>query len=1082
MRVCLDCQYCFDDSEVYCAEEGHSALSILRDGGPDIIPGYRLELFLGSDAKGENYCAYETASRGRCLISIRSTDETRSRQFLSEADLATAFCHPNVGDVYEAGYLDTGEVFVVAEDAEGETLRERMEREGVPRLLTTIQVIRQAAEALYALHMNGLKHGAINPQNILLTSDAQNRLLVRLRDLDFGDVLATSIVSSRSHIDRDLYPLRYFAPEQCSGAGATEKTDIYSLGIVLHEMLAGTAPFQASKAVGLIDQHRNQQPPEVRVDHYDLRMLVANTLMEALRKQPEMRQASANVFARQMRHMEQLVTRASVPPPVPVPVVTRKSQVVFAPPARMPSETDIQPVLVTPSLEMEYEVDTPLAVTSIEPDVVSPIQMSVPDVEPPLIPELPFEKPNVEILVAVEEVGSTGKRGRSRRKVLKRRLRSIATPTHEIHSTDEQIAEPPTVTQFVQAREPHRSRLKVLKKKLRSLVAPTTETLPIAEAIAQTPVVAETIVAKGPRRSRRKALKTRRRIMVQPADEKVIQDATPAEAIAQSAPPEVPVVEPVADVKPVRAKAKPKTIRDVKPAAPAMAAVASSRNIAPKIVRSKEPDIKPEAAAVQNAARVEAAQIAAVLTGSKREEPKKIVWEQPEDDIPSLEGVMETLAIETEVKSPIAQVAETKMAAPVLKQKEPRKVEWEQPEDDIPSLDDVMEALSAEPVAQSMKVEAAEPAPVSAVSVSVTEPKIFKCQELEDNKPSIQDGTETLSARPAVEAAEPTIEADQAVPKKMKCEHARGVDPEIPSAPMVLETCANESVPVREIAVIAAREEPKTIANERPKDVVEHQGKEPVAMIPIVEPKPQRVTPLPVSTTRFTIDLEAVEPQGLSLDDQPRRHQEAIFLPHAIKTARARTKNVGRDRRDPMFSAYARPSNNRHRMRIVGGTVAMLATAVFLGRIVVNEFTLTNPSEPAASTTTEVRTTVQEPARPAPILPVRPTTVADPKKLPPEQPVVIQAKLATKEVQSLAKDRSRNTAAVSADINSRTLVSQNIRSALPPASTLVITYGSGKVTSRVEPPKGSNGKGPIIPLGKKGEESTRPRIVRNPRN
>src|SRR5436190_10921242 len=148
MKVCIDCRRCFDDYEVCCTEEGHPALSQIRDGSPEIVPGYRAELFLGSDIKGETFYAHNAAGSS-CLITIRSADEELSRQFLTEAKLAAAFCHLNIVDVYEAGRLKTGEVFVVWEDAEGRTLRHLLETERVPGLLTTVQVVRQTAEALY---------------------------------------------------------------------------------------------------------------------------------------------------------------------------------------------------------------------------------------------------------------------------------------------------------------------------------------------------------------------------------------------------------------------------------------------------------------------------------------------------------------------------------------------------------------------------------------------------------------------------------------------------------------------------------------------------------------------------------------------------------------------------------------------------------------------------------------------------------------------------------------------------------------------------------------------------------------------
>src|SRR4051794_40327456 len=107
MRVCFECQRCYDDSEVYCTEESHAALSHIRSGTPEIIPGYQLDLLLESDVRGETYYAHQSASGGSCLIRILSADEERSRQFLGEANVAAGFFHPNVVNVYEAGYLET---------------------------------------------------------------------------------------------------------------------------------------------------------------------------------------------------------------------------------------------------------------------------------------------------------------------------------------------------------------------------------------------------------------------------------------------------------------------------------------------------------------------------------------------------------------------------------------------------------------------------------------------------------------------------------------------------------------------------------------------------------------------------------------------------------------------------------------------------------------------------------------------------------------------------------------------------------------------------------------------------------------
>jgi serine/threonine-protein kinase len=370
MRVCFECQRCYDDHEDYCVEETHPALSPAREGSPEIIPGYQLDLLLETDVKGETYYAHHIASGGSCLIKIISADEKQCELFLSEASVAAGFFHPNVVNVYEAGYLESGEVFVVSEDAEGNSLRELLERENIPKVLTTVQVIRQTAEALHALHLNGLTHGMISPDNIILTSDAQHRLLARVEDIDFGGVVEKAVTSNKFLTESALVPLRYFAPEQCSGKGASTQTDIYSLGIVLHEMLAGSPPFMATKAVGLMEQHRNQLPPEIRIDDFDLRMLLTYTLTEALRKQPGTRQPSANAFARQMRHMEQLSTHTSVPPPAGiVPPMPRRAAVFTA--GTSPAKLTVrQPAKITEPAPETREENITADPISFEPGTV----------------------------------------------------------------------------------------------------------------------------------------------------------------------------------------------------------------------------------------------------------------------------------------------------------------------------------------------------------------------------------------------------------------------------------------------------------------------------------------------------------------------------------------------------------------------------------------------------------------------------------------------------------------------------------------------------------------------------------------
>lgn len=315
MRICSSCYRCYDDIVEFCTENDHLALSESHSGSCEMFAGYRLEQLLESGLKGDLYRARQIECGQSCYLRIVSPPKKNGHQFLREAKHAAALFHPNLVDVYETGTLVGGRSYVVTEIPEGQTLRERLNNVGLPPLLNTIDIVEQTAEALHAFHLEGLVHRAVRPENIILTTDQTGRSIVRIKDLDFGGAIERSIISNKFLIDTALDSIRYFAPEQCVGGKTSVQTDVYSLGIVLYELLAGSPPFDAAKASGLIEKHRHQQPFEIHIENFDLRMLLTHTLNEALQKEPERRHSSALAFARQLRHMEQLATHVSTPPP-----------------------------------------------------------------------------------------------------------------------------------------------------------------------------------------------------------------------------------------------------------------------------------------------------------------------------------------------------------------------------------------------------------------------------------------------------------------------------------------------------------------------------------------------------------------------------------------------------------------------------------------------------------------------------------------------------------------------------------------------------------------------------------------------
>ena len=351
MKVCSVCKRCFDDAVLSCENDAHPPLADSRMGGRGAIAGYTIETLVEQSARGETYRARHNGSAQTCLVRLVSAEPEAGRRFLGDAKLAAALFHANVADVYEAGELEGGTFYVVTEDSATETLRDILHTSGAPALLDSIRIIRQTAEAVHALHLKGLTHRALRPENIRLSGGEEEQ--VRIAGLDFGGLDELGIVSNKFMIDTAVDSIRYFAPEQCSGEGGSVRSDVYALGIILYELLAGVPPFEAPKAAALIEMHRNHRPPDIKIENFDLRMLLTHTISESLQKKASFRQCSADLFARQMRHIEQLATHVSTPPPaVIVPGTPRinfaAEKVQTAPATYNVSELtqDPQPVIV----------------------------------------------------------------------------------------------------------------------------------------------------------------------------------------------------------------------------------------------------------------------------------------------------------------------------------------------------------------------------------------------------------------------------------------------------------------------------------------------------------------------------------------------------------------------------------------------------------------------------------------------------------------------------------------------------------------------------------------------------------------
>ena len=218
------------------------------------IGRYDVRSLLGAGGMGEVYLAWDTELEREIAVKVLRDPESsgeRSRRFVQEAKAASALHHPNVAHVYEIGSQDDMR-FIAMEIIKGETLRARIARGPMPAA-ETLAIATQIASALAAAHREGIVHRDIKPENVMITPDGYTKVLdfglAKLRELRGDD--AATLVKTKAGVA--VGTLVYMSPEQISGGEVGPPSDIYSLGIVLYEMLHGRRPGESRESSGALE-------------------------------------------------------------------------------------------------------------------------------------------------------------------------------------------------------------------------------------------------------------------------------------------------------------------------------------------------------------------------------------------------------------------------------------------------------------------------------------------------------------------------------------------------------------------------------------------------------------------------------------------------------------------------------------------------------------------------------------------------------------------------------------------------------------------------------------------------------------
>jgi serine/threonine-protein kinase len=267
------------------------------DIGRTIAGRYRITDVIGEGGMGVVYEAWDAQVERKCAIKLVRAESTTDRKFLSrfrrELEITSQLRHPSTIRVFEHGQTDDGRPYMVMELLTGESLADRLERGAIPEM-EALQIARQVAESLSEAHEHGVFHRDLKPDNIFIETVGVSKVV---KVLDFG--IAGGVDATRLTQAGEVFGTpQYMSPEQCNGLPLDHRTDIYSLGCILYEMIEGRPPFSAETPMATMLKHVRAKVPAPRRAGTE----TARVMLMGLRKDRAKRIQTAGRFAELIGH------------------------------------------------------------------------------------------------------------------------------------------------------------------------------------------------------------------------------------------------------------------------------------------------------------------------------------------------------------------------------------------------------------------------------------------------------------------------------------------------------------------------------------------------------------------------------------------------------------------------------------------------------------------------------------------------------------------------------------------------------------------------------------------------------------
>ncbi len=265
----------------------------------DVIGGrYELEEVVGAGGMSSVYKAHDQLLERDVALKVLhphfGDDEEYVERFRREARAVAQLSHPNIVTVIDRGEAD-GHQFIVFEYIRGENLKELVQRTGQLPVRRAVELAAAIADGLAFAHEHGIIHRDVKPQNVLLNGDGEPKVT------DFGIARTLDVERGVTQTGTVLGTSNYLSPEQANGEPVTPATDVYSLGVVLYELLTGEVPFRGDNVVAVALKHAQETPPSLLEHRPEAPVRLAAAVDRALEKDPARRFPSMGELAAELR-------------------------------------------------------------------------------------------------------------------------------------------------------------------------------------------------------------------------------------------------------------------------------------------------------------------------------------------------------------------------------------------------------------------------------------------------------------------------------------------------------------------------------------------------------------------------------------------------------------------------------------------------------------------------------------------------------------------------------------------------------------------------------------------------------------